>query len=683
MNFLLTLIPLSLAAQISLILLGLSLPLLWIMARKPLPPGREQPSSDFLKSVPVWIWMVLALGAGAARFSQLTRLSLWPLDDEAMSSHYALELARFGHWQWTYDFSGLPPLYIWVLGGVYKLFKLSLFTLWFPPAFFSCLGLFFLWKGARRLFNPTLTFVFTFLGAFSFWPLYLARFSVEGGFMVVWECLVFERWSAFHQAGEKEKPLQALILGIASGIGFFTFQAWPVAACLLTLAVLGETLLRGRGKAGLFLRFFIPQVLFFLLLASQSLPDRAVHYAYAWVNPFGPGGPGLNDLFVLFWGSRLPMNYFAYRPWGGGFLNPVLASFFFWGAFAPLYRREWNRLLLGLGAFLLLLLPGLITGGADAHRIALVCPFLLFVSAYGMVRWLQDLSFPWKKGVLALLLLLSAGWDLNRLFVDYGSLWTQPGGNWFATKSVERLRAFQILEPLAQSQGPGFVISELVPDLFDQSLSDLTFPFNICENPSLSPEKARWAAILINQNYRPFLEKEFPSARWVDLADDADRPNGGLMLGFISLPCPQAETLNRMILADQASHQLVDATFDNHDWKSREPILRGLFARYQGNFQGDRFLEACFFEKVAEQDYRDKKLEEQAQALNLAVERGLPAAHLFNARGALDLRSRQWKEARKCFQTALKTPGARTSAQAGLEALEEMEKSGKPPAGIP
>jgi len=683
MNLVLALLPLSLPAQLLLISLGFSLPAIMVFRWHPLPDALERKGADFPKSIPRWVWGGLVGGAVAVRFYQLTNLSLWPLDDEAMSSHYALELAHFGHWQWTYDFSGLPPLYIWLLGGVYKLFSISLVTLWAPPALFSCLGLFFLYQGAKRLWNPNLSFAFVFLGTFSFWPLYLARFSVEGGFMVVWECLLFERWSAFHQASENKRNTQALVLGVTAGLGFFTFQAWPVAACLLTLAVFRETILQSRGKAPVFLRFFLPQFLLFILLEFQALPERSGHYAYVFCDPFGPGAPGLNDLFVLFWGSRLPGNYFAYRPCGGGFLNPVLASFFFWGAFVPLFRREWKGFFFGLGAFLLLILPGVVTGGADAHRIALVSPFLLFVSAFGLVQWLKNFPGRWKAWVLALILLFSAGWDLDRLFGEYHSLWTHPKDNWFATKSVERLRAYQILEPLAKAQGPGFVISELVPDLFDQSLSDLCFPFNICENPSLAPDKAKWAALLINVNYRPFLEKEFPQARWLDLADDVERPDGGLMLGLFPLPCPHPENVNRMVLADQASHQLVDATFDNHDWRSRGPILRGLFARYRGNFQGDPFLEACFFEKVAEQDYRDKKMEEQIQALRLAVERGLPAAHLYNALGTLYLRSQRFKEAKGYFGKAVNCTGAHTSAKAGLAATEEMERTGKPPAGTP
>jgi uncharacterized protein HemY len=94
-------------------------------------------------------------------------------------------------------------------------------------------------------------------------------------------------------------------------------------------------------------------------------------------------------------------------------------------------------------------------------------------------------------------------------------------------------------------------------------------------------------------------------------------------------------------------------------------------------------LEACFFEKVAEQDYRDKKMEEQNQALRLAVERGLPAAHLYNALGTLYLRSQRFKEAKGYFGKAVNCTGAHTSAKAGLAATEEMERTGKPPAGTP
>ncbi len=682
MNIALTALSLSLGQQMLVIFSGFAVPF-WLISGKASGADAKAPSGpDFPFLVPRWGWLLVAGAAVAVRLVQLTGLSLWPLEDEAMSSHYALELAQTGHWQWTYDFSGLPPLYIWILGGVYKLFHVSLVTLWFPPALFSCLGFFLLWRGIRRLAGPALAFLVIFLGAFSFWPLYLARFSVEGGFMVAWECLAFERWSAFHVAKENEKPGQGLVLGVTAGMGFFTFQAWPVVACLLTLAVFWETILKGRGKTGVFLRFFIPQFLLFILLAAHSLPERAGHYGYVFCNPFGPGWPILNDPFALFWKSRLAPNFFAYRPWGGGFLNPILSAFFFFGAFNLLYRKDGAGLLTGLGIFLLLVFPGLITGGADAHRIAQVCPFLLFAAAFGLVRWLEGFSPPWRTTALVGVLLVSSAWDLQRLLGEYHSLWTHPKDNWFASKSVERMRAFQILQPLAQAQGPGFVICDLVPDLFDQSLSDLAFPFNAGVNPAIPPGKAGWAALFINENYREFLQKVFPRARWLNLSGDVDRPNGGFMLGLIPLPCANPGELNRILVADQASRQLVDATFDNHDWKPRGPILQGLFARYRDNFQGDPFLEACFFEKVAEQEYGDRQLEGQAQTLRLAIERGLPAAHLYNGLGALYLRSRRYGEARGCFSNALR-PGARTSARAGLAVVDEMEKTGQPPAGVP
>ena len=116
MNFVLTLMPLNLGAQIFLMVLGFSVSLVMVPAWKPPAGGEQQKESAFLTAIPSWAWILLAGGALAVRFYQLTGLSLWPLDDEAMSSHYALELARFGHWQWTYDFSGLPPLYIWYPG---------------------------------------------------------------------------------------------------------------------------------------------------------------------------------------------------------------------------------------------------------------------------------------------------------------------------------------------------------------------------------------------------------------------------------------------------------------------------------------------------------------------------------------------------------------------------------------
>jgi len=137
----------------------------------------------------------------------------------------------------------------------------------------------------------------------------------------------------------------------------------------------------------------------------------------------------------------------------------------------------------------------------------------------------------------------------------------------------------------------------------------------------------------------------------------------------------QDPALKRWLQADDALHSLVALVLDNRDQRPREPVLKKLFELYP-LMKGDRFLQAWFWEKVAENRYGDRDYEGQVDALRRALAEGYPAAHLYNDLGALWLRRSHWKDSRAAFLKAVQSPFNHTSAAAGLEVLEEIEKSG-------
>ncbi len=665
-----------------LILLGLVVPLL-IAFRVPISAANGPPLSreEWFSPPSAWLMALLALAAVTARFLHLTTLTYWPLEDEALNGHYALELAEHGVWKMTYDFSGMPPFYVWGLGLFFRTFGISLAALWFFPSLLSCLGVLFAWLGARRFFSRSFSLLFACLMAFSFWPLYAGRLSLEGGMILDWECLVFYLWGIFEKAPAQNRVRAAFVLGVGSGLGFYTFPSWGVVAFLLTLAVFKGTAFPPRKEWKSFFYFFIPQTVLFLILTLVTWPQKSGHYVNVLQNPWGPGLPGLNDFFSLFWGSPLPWDILAYRPFWGGFLNPVLGALCFWGVVAYLRPRGTPDRLKWIAVFFVLMMPGFLTGGLDSHRVIQVLPFLLAASAYGLCALLRAFPIPSRAWVAAGVLLVSASLDYHHLFGVIRDYWSQPRDLWFASKSVERWRAYEILRDLSEKQGPGFVLSELVPDTFDQTLSVIDYPFNACESDKIPPGSCRWAALLANIHYQPYLQREFPEAKWIWLAPDVGRPDGGFMLGLIPLPSSRPDILNRWIAADRQVHDLAGAVYDNHDWKPRGPVIEALFQRF-GYFKGDPFLESCFFEKIAENDYKDRLYGPQLESLRQALERGIPAAHLYNSLGSLYMRRGNLKEARDFLEKALRCQPNHTSAAQGLKVLEQMEKTGKPPAGV-
>ncbi len=682
-NFSLSYLRFPILVKLWIFVLGLVIPSIaaWMMLRIERGVARQLTKIEFLPFVPLWGLGLLAGTAFFLRFYHLTTLSLWPLEDEAMNGYYAIELAEKGNWQFLYDFSGMPPLYVWCLALFFKLFGISLGTLWFLPALLSFLAVALVYRGAVQFFSKSFSLLFAGLIAFSFWPLYAGRFSLQGGFLVFWECLTFYLLASYWKTSNEKLKIRApLLLGFCAGAGFYTFTSWAVVAFLLTLFIFGETAWKIKRRWNLFLYFFLPEAALFLLLACVTGFQKGGHFQYVLQNPFSSSLNGLNDFCSLFWGSRLPPNLFAYRPFWGGFLNPILGALCFWGSL--LLCRSGHSPWKLVGLFFILILPGFLTGGLDSHRIIQVMPFLLFAVAIGLASLLSILPKSSRIFFLGACAVFSLGLDSHHLFGVYHSIWTHPDENMEGYKPVERGRAFEILKDLEKKQGPGYVLSDLVPETFDQSLSVGTYPFDASQNPKIDLLKAKWVALLTNIHYQPYLNQVFPEGRGTWLASDMGKPDGGFMLEIIPLPSFQPEVLQHWIQAGRAFHGLAGEVFDNHDWKPRAPIVQSLISLVP-LLGSDKFLKSCFWEKIAQNEYIDRHYVSQVTAFQEAIEKGIPTAHLYNNLGALYLRRGHLKEARAAFQKALQCVPNHTSAAAGLKALDEMEKTGTAPAGIP
>ncbi len=681
-NGLLAFFPLPLAWRAALGSVELAFSLAMVLGWAGLSFPKQLWEEELVSFPPTWILFLLLLTTAYLRFTHLTTLSQWPLTDEAKSGYFAMQLATqgWGSARLLYDFSQLPPLYTWMEGVFFKVFGVSLFSLWCLPALLSLLTVPAFYLAARAFFSRSFALILAGLMAFGFWPLYAGRFSHPGVLLLLWECLAV--WLAGKLKTKNSHRAFAVIppgfyLGLWTGAGFYTFTSWPGAALALALWVF---FFHRRALTA----FLGGMILVYLPLGVAGFQNSyggyirhvwGFHSGEAWV-------PQILrcfwDFCAFFWESPVPENLFAYKPFWGGYLNPLWGACFFLGTivFSRMASAPWVKF--GSLAFILLYLPGFLTGGVEMFRVIPILPLLLAGAALGLSALLSGLKRTWRWPALGLFFLLSLGMDGYHLFGVYQNVWAHPKDNWFGSKSLDRLRAYGLLEDWRKKWGPGLILCDLVPDLYDQSLPLATFSFNAVENPGLDPAQARWAAVFTNVNYRDCLEKRFPQAQWAWLAPDMGWSDGGGMLAFIPLPCPSTEALGRLVAADQAMRELVPAVFDNRDYRSRQPVMEKLASLYP-LFENDPYLESCFWEKIADNAYGDGNYDAQMAALRQAVEKGCPAAHLYNDLGALYFRRSRFKEARQNFKEALICPGAHTSAAAGLEMLDEAEKTGQLP----
>src|SRR6185369_5479094 len=210
---------------------------------------------------------------------------------------------------------------------------------------------------------------------------------------------------------------------------------------------------------------------------------------------------------------------------------------------------------------------------------------------------------PRRHAVLTALLFTSLAMDVYHLYGAFPAGAMSP--NAWLYKSYYRYQAGQVLEDAHRRMGPGFVFDQfpgLMDDPFpprysDPSLTLATYPYTASVNPGIGGKDARWAGILCDSAFRPYLEKIFPSAVWPPLSD---RPvfHEYLILGLIPLQSQGSPFLEKWLQADKAFRKTATSVLSHVNGQPFEPVLRNLEEVYP-SVQGDPFLEACWWLKYS------------------------------------------------------------------------------------
>jgi tetratricopeptide (TPR) repeat protein len=671
---------LSPGTRISLGLFGLGLPLLLAFkTSKPLPASEklicEKESLAPFPVVSILFGFALCV---FFRFYKLDTLFLWPTGDEGWNGALALELSR--HWTWKFfcTTGQAPPLPVWTAAGLFKLGFSPFFSLWFPSAAASTLTVVAGYFAARQFFSKSFSLVWSSLLAFSFWPLFIGRFCHQGIWLPLWVCGCLFFLGRFLKASASSKGMAAVLLGMVTGLGSFTFTPWPAVAVFMAGTVGVQTLRKSRKDLRSF-KFFV----FFLLIGllpflialwtegwgGHISAEAAWNGNFSWKNRI----PVLLHYFsVLFWGSFDANS--AYTPVTGGFLNPLLSAFFFIGFLEILTHRRRPLVQWLVPAFFLFLLPGLLSSNLEAFRVSQILPLLILVAAIGLFSLLSFFSASKRVLVLILVLLFSTALDIPRLLEPYLGGDRHPES--FAHgKSLERYRAYRILSDMRRQQGSGLIFTDFDSPVFsfdDPTLSVMTQPFNAAENKNLDPISAKWAALFVNVHYRPFLEKRFPEGRWFQVSNGLPILDGGEMLGLLPVTPENRGVVEQWLQAHEVFQKAeIQRYFQNNG--RLEDVIRTLETAY-ALVKKDPLLESCYWEKRAAYEYRDLNLKEQLLSYQMALKRGYPAAHLWCNWGELLAIQGRVAEARQAFLKATQAPLDLTPAKTFLDQWKRSAK---------
>ena len=670
-NVFLSFFSLPIGAKLTVGILGLALPFaLGLASHRPVNSHPKKIwKTEFLPPIPFWVWISLGIAAVFMRFYKLTTLSVWLNYDDGLWGFFALNFIH--HWDWSpfYQDNSYPSLYAWGLALLFKCWGPSIFTVWLYPALISLGVVPAGYLAARRYCSLSLTWVITFLLALSFWPLFVGRFGNQQVLTLLWECVTLWILGGFVQAdSDSGRKKAALYLGLATGLGFYIYISWVMVAVMAGLPLLVHAWHGPLERKKPFLIFFLSSLLVMLPLLLDGLWTnnwRIIHDTGA-----GGGSPnlihpiklGLAYIASFFWGGS--KDIYSYQPVWGGLLDPLLGSAFLLGLLELL--RDWRRglslwLLAGLVAFFI---PGTLTHDLEPFRTLPILPLLLATSALGFSILLQKFSFRARPWVLAGLVLAIGGLDFYHLAVKYHHLWDLESTWKGYAKPIERYRAFQILDKIQRENGPGLIYSNLTPGLCDQTLSVADHAFNAVENPDLSFKDARWAAVLVNANYRPFLYRRFPDGKAFALSTGLDVTDGGQMLWIMPVTPEKTGSLSQWRLASDSF-----CCFPRRYYGILQKNLEAVYP----SFQRDPFLESCYWEKLADFDFKNGGFKDPGKAIGdliKALRWGYPSAHLYQKLGIFYLMESDIPRAKENFRKAVLAPLDLTQSRELLDSLK-------------
>ena len=364
-NALLAYVPITFMAKGWIFFIGILIPLLLLVSRS----GEPYPKSLELREafdMPQWGWVLLGCFALGLRFFKLTNFHLWPTGDEGLHGYLAIPLSQKWDWRFFYTVGEHPPLLIWCLSFFFKWFDSPFFNLWFLPALFSALTVPIGYLAARHFFSRGLSFLFVFLLAFSYWPLYFGRFCHQGIFVPFFELFGFWLLGRYFKAprgGGKGRMI--FWVGLWTGLGSFTFTSWAVVILLMALTVFAVHFKNARLETrplGWFSLGLLSGLAPFLAAAIREgyghhLIDSSS--ASRWFSQSHEFLTRVSYLTNFLWGNLQPGA--SYAPTWGGILNPLLAACFLWGL-TDLFRHRNVKIYQWLAAgFFICLLPGLLS----------------------------------------------------------------------------------------------------------------------------------------------------------------------------------------------------------------------------------------------------------------------------------------------------------------------------------
>jgi hypothetical protein len=580
---------LSLAANLFIFLFGLLVPMAVAFGSRPPSPSVSLYQINFFESIPLWFWCVIGAAALFARLAQVTFWAPWLGSDESTVAFYSVQLSQNWFWHFFWGSAQNPSFFNWGLAIFYKIITPGLFSTNFYTIIISGLTAGITYWSARSVFSKSLSAFCLMVSATGFWLLYSGGHCFIHILALFWQIALLGFLGRLAKGGsKKEIQRTALALGMITGSGFLIAIAWPVVVVVTFLALAGLWIKKKPREAILpFLVPFMGWVLLFLLAAVHE--HYGQHFSSLWLLRSGTDWiqrwpDFVSNFTALFWRNFAG----GFGPTWGGMLNPILSSLFFMGLveLKAVRASAFTRwILVGL---LLGLAPGFLSKSFDIFRSLHSFPFQVVIAGLGFQRLLE--ASPRPRALILALFIFLAFTPLDLWHDKLSAARMDPTAENFA-------KSYEILEKKYAPLGPGLILSDLMPRIWNHSLDVATYSFNAVANPRIPVSQVRWVALLENEEYVPFLNRRFDQIHWYALGGDDFWKTGRLCLGVVPIQPGMESTVASWLNADLYIRALILEFLKAEPFMPPQSLIEGLREMPLGE-KPDPFLESSRDERI-------------------------------------------------------------------------------------
>lgn len=646
--------PFPITAKLFLFLLGVAIP--FILSAYSLVKYQVYAEVDFNDSIlagdkiPIIFWILLFLVVFFTRFAFLTQIPSWPLSDEGIVGNLALYPSTINH----HLLMGLfqtEPMFIWLLHFFYGFFPPSLFSIRLFPAILSVASIITAYWAARSFNCRVTSWLFALLYTVSFWSIMLSRSCFAHVFAQLVELLVVGLFVRYQKANiYKRKLLYLSLMGIFIGLGFYIVNYWlTIAIALIVLMLSLPTFLKNEFLWRLFPIFLTISISFPILSERLGGINGSI-----WVDSYlfkeNIFKTSFEYLISLFW---VGLDSAPFGPIWGGLFNSVSDSFIFLGVLKIIASKSMRTYWIFFVVLICGLLPGILTSFGNMFRINAVLPIIVLLETYGVIslfildnqlRRLHYLKF-------AFFLFVSLLLNLYHFAGPYSDIKKYSSEKQW--RNVQYFDAYQTLEQISKNSGPLNVFLGFNPDYENKLINITCYPFNALQNPSLSGSNPRWTALITDSQYAPYFLKNFPVMKYKVLNTDKTgiydpKPFGIFIIPTSEIPIPM---LKNWIIVDEIYRNLDFQVNNKRHFESWSSFITANSSLSIYSSQ-DRFLNTIYWEKIGFFKFLDGHFLQSTEAYRNAIQKGIPAAHLYRVLGTCLQFQNRIDEANQCFESA-------------------------------